>query len=64
MNSGFGSKRNCKSKTAYILSGITALVCCMAILFVFFDIGRKTAVKPDAMEAGNDVQSMNGEREM
>ena len=63
MNSGFGSKRNRKNSLAYILSAVTALVCCMLILFVFFEIGRNNAVKPDAAQTGA-LQNVPGEKEM
>ncbi len=70
MNSSFGSKKNRNNRTVYALSAITALVCCALLLFVFFKMGQKNAVKPDAEDTFNTqeenvtVYTGDGEKEM
>jgi len=69
MNSNFGSKKNRNNRVAYVLSAITALICGALLLFMFFKMGQKNALKPDAEQTVNTPENItehtgNGEKEM
>ena len=68
MNSNFGRRKNQKNSVAYVVSALTATVCVVVCLLLFFRMGQKNIVSPNAEQTGKVVQNTEsfdeGEKEM